>query len=377
MSALDGATVADVLEPADAEAVAATLRSQGEAGGSVVPLGAGRHLALGNPPERVDAFLSTRNLAGIETFLPGEGVCRAGAGTTLGELRRAAADADMEIPLDGPDAATLGGALAAASVGPRSHVWGRARDAVLGLDVALASGELSRCGGRVVKNVTGYDLAKLYTGSHGSLGVITAAWLRLRPRPETTQVRRRAFDDAESALAAGARAARDATLRACVLVLGEDGSLAVAEWGGDGAAVAADAGSFGGEAVEGALLDELAERQWSDSCALRVRVAALATELGAVSAPLCAAGGRVLVHPGTGLVYASFDDASWQEGEQAALRAAASASGPLRFEVAPLELKRRRCVFGAPDAEVALFRSLKQRFDPDGALSRGRFAGRL
>jgi glycolate oxidase FAD binding subunit len=182
--ALDGVALAASLAPADAAEMGRALTEISAAGLVAIPRGGGRHLHLGNPPARADLCLSTHRLAGIEALEPAERVCRAAAGTPLAELRRAAASHAAEIPIDGPGDATLGGALAAASTGPRSHVFGRARDAVLGLDVVLGSGEVTRCGGRVVKNVTGYDLAKLYTGSLGSLGVITAAWLRLRPAPE-------------------------------------------------------------------------------------------------------------------------------------------------------------------------------------------------
>jgi glycolate oxidase FAD binding subunit len=178
---LDGVDIAATLSPRDGESLARAVAAVARAGLAAVPRGDGGHLGLGNPPSRADLFLSTLALSGVLAFEPAEGVCRAGAGTRLSELRRSVEAEGWELPLDGPGSATLGGALAAASVGPRSQGYGPARDAVLGLDVVLGSGERTRCGGRVVKNVTGYDLAKLYTGSFGSLGVIESAWLRLRP----------------------------------------------------------------------------------------------------------------------------------------------------------------------------------------------------
>ena len=102
----------------------------------------------------------------------------------LRDVREALAASGWELSLDPPGRdSTVGGCLAAASVGPRALGLGLPRDQVLGLTVSLASGERVRCGGRVVKNVTGYDLNKLYTGSFGSLGVIESAWLRLRAAP--------------------------------------------------------------------------------------------------------------------------------------------------------------------------------------------------
>ena len=138
------------------------------------------------PPPRADAVLSTERLVGIDEFDPSEGVCHVLSGTPLSELRERVAATGWELPLDPPGAgSTVGGCVAAASLGaPVLSGSEPPRDIVLGLEVALASGQRTRCGGRVVKNVTGYDLNKLYTGSFGALGVIEAAWLRLRPKPD-------------------------------------------------------------------------------------------------------------------------------------------------------------------------------------------------
>lgn len=374
---LDGRPIAATLAPPDADALSRALREINAAGLAAVPRGGGQHLRIGNPPARADLFLSTQRLDGVEVMEPAEGVCRAAAGTRLGELRRAAAVHGAELPIDGPDAATVGGALAAASVGPRSHVYGRARDAVLGLDVVLASGEATRCGGRVVKNVTGYDLAKLYTGSLGTLGVITAAWLRMRPEPETRQVRTRRFADTADAADAARTVARRGTVRVCALRWDGQGLLLVLELGGDAAAVSGDAEACGGEPADVAEIAALEAQQWQDCEGLRVRIAALPSQLEAVMQPLREAGGDLLVYPGPGLVYARFAAEAVDAGAAAARSAAAAASGPLRFEQAPAEWKRDHCVFGAREPEVALYRALKQRFDPSGALSPGRFAGRI
>src|SRR6266850_1996232 len=112
---------------------------------------------------------------------------------------------------------TLGGALATAALAPRALGFGRPRDVVLGCEVVLADGLRTRCGGRVVKNVTGYDMAKLYVGSLGALGVITGAWLRLAPKPAQLRVLQSDELDDASAVALGGLAARLATARSCLL----------------------------------------------------------------------------------------------------------------------------------------------------------------
>lgn len=367
---LDGVPLAATLTPGDGEALAAAVRALRRAGLAAVPRGGGQHLWLGNPPARADVFLSTQALRGVDAFEPAEGVCRAAAGTTVSELRETVAAGGWELPLDAPAAATLGGALASACIGPRSHGFGRARDAVLGLAVVLGSGERTRCGGRVVKNVTGYDLAKLYTGSLGSLCVIESAWLRLRPRPETTRVIARRLD-AGAACAHALAAARRPSARACALV---DGRELCVELAGDARGVAEDAAAIGGDAQDAGRIDALAALQW-ESGGIRFRIAALPSELAAVHEPLLRAGARTLAYPGLDLVYAWGDPADADALGRAVDDAARAASGPVRCEVAPAHLKRRRDVFGASADEVLLVRALKQRFDPGGVLSPGRLAG--
>ncbi|MGI9591971.1 MAG: FAD-binding oxidoreductase, partial [Myxococcota bacterium] len=178
---LDGVELSATLRPADGEALARVLSALGQAGLAAVLRGAGSHLGLGNPPRGAELFLSLERLPGVDELDEVEGICHVASGTPLSTLREKLATTAWELPLDVPG--TLGGCLAAARIGPRSLGFGLPRDVVLGLEVALGSGQRTRCGGRVVKNVTGYDLAKLYIGSLGSLGGIEGAWLRLRPRP--------------------------------------------------------------------------------------------------------------------------------------------------------------------------------------------------
>ena len=149
----------------------------------LIPFAGGTRVVLGNPPLRADVRLDLGALRGVLELDRSEGVCHVRGATPLSELREALAGTGWEVPLDVSDASTVGGALACNAVGPRTHGQGLPRDVVLGLSIAHASGKRTRCGGRVVKNVTGYDLNKLYTGSFGTLGVIVSAWLRLRPRP--------------------------------------------------------------------------------------------------------------------------------------------------------------------------------------------------
>jgi glycolate oxidase FAD binding subunit len=388
---VDGVAVGATLRPEGGEALAAALRAIADAGLAALPRGAGTHCGLGNSPRRADVLLSTAGLRGVDTFEPAEGVCHAAAGTPLAALRTAVTGEGWELPLDVPDdAATLGGALAVAAVGPRTQGYGPARDAVLGLEVALASGERTRCGGRVVKNVTGYDLAKLYIGSLGSLGVIEAAWLRLRPAPECVRALEVPPAALEEACAQGLAAARRSSVRACALLSQDSRELrGVLELAGDAPSVERDArwlaDELGAQAADPACLDAvgLVQRGAPESGGLRFRLALLPSALAAGAARLSAAGASLLLYPGVNLVYARFaldgpdDGPGAARAFDAAREVARAGSGALLCECAPPAAKRERDVF-APDPEaLRLMRSLKAQFDPGGVLNPGRFAGRL
>src|SRR5207247_2074887 len=133
--------------------------------------------------------VSTRDLAGITEYVPGDLTLTARAGTTLEDIRLATAAHDQWLALDpyGGDEGTLGATIATASAGPLSTSFGTPRDLMLGLEFVTGEGVVVRGGGRVVKNVAGFDLTRLLTGSWGTLGVITEVTLRLHARPEAEE----------------------------------------------------------------------------------------------------------------------------------------------------------------------------------------------
>jgi glycolate oxidase FAD binding subunit len=391
---IEGAKLELTLVPRGGEALARALRLLSELDLAVLPRGGGAHQELGNPPRRAAALLSTAALGGILELDAGEGVCRAGAGTPLAALRAAVNAEGWELPLDAPGAgATLGGVLACAAQGPRAQGFGRPRDAVLGLEVALATGERTRCGGRVVKNVTGYDLAKLYLGSLGSLGVIEAAWLRLRPRPGSVACLEAELPGPGAAgVGAALSAARRASARAAVLELAaaESPARLLVELAGAQASVARDArwleAELGAREVPPAALDSLRRPAPAPpgSSPLRLRLGARPSRLAQAAELLLGAGARVRAQPGLGILEASFalpagaDAGAALSALGAAERAAALSGGLALIEAAPLAVKAGRDVFGAQDpAVLALSRALKAQFDPRGVLNPGRFAGGL
>ncbi|MBB2912191.1 glycolate oxidase FAD binding subunit [Streptosporangium becharense] len=181
-----------VASPRDTGEVAALMRVSAARDLAVVPAGDRTKLDWGNPPERCDLLLDTRGLTFGDGLVvehsAGDLVARVSAGLALGTLNSMLAGSRQELALDGVPRAgtvggTVGGTLATATAGPRRFRYGTARDLLIGVTVVLADGTVARSGGAVVKNVAGYDLGKLFTGSYGTLGVITEATFRLHPVP--------------------------------------------------------------------------------------------------------------------------------------------------------------------------------------------------
>lgn len=163
--------------------------------------GAGTWLAAGRPVNAVDT-LSLGDDRGIVEYVPGDLTLTTRAGTPLADIEKATASERQWLPLDpwGGDGGTLGATLSTATSGPHSHAMGLPRDVVLGVEFVSGSGQIVRAGGRVVKNVAGFDLTRLMVGSWGTLGVITEATVRLRARPELTRTIAIAVSDSHVAL---------------------------------------------------------------------------------------------------------------------------------------------------------------------------------
>ncbi len=174
--------------PASEEEVASALRAASRAGEAVVFRGGGTRLELGAPAP-ADRVVELGGLSGVIEHHAQDLTVEAWAGTTVGALNRELAPHRQLLALDPPlpDRATLGGVIAAGDSGIRVVPGSRPRDLLLGLSAVLADGTLIRSGGRVVKNVTGYELTKLFTGSLGTLGAITRVTLRLHALPEASR----------------------------------------------------------------------------------------------------------------------------------------------------------------------------------------------
>ncbi len=195
--------------PASVEELSELLRLAARERWTLIPCGLGSKLGWTALPARADLLVSTRRLAGMLRHEPADGTLSARAGTSMQALReQARAGGHFLTPdMPAPSRATLGGTVAAGQSGPDRLRFGPVRHHVLGAQVLLSDGTLARSGGQLVKNVTGFDLHRLYTGSHGSLCLILEVALRLHPEPE-----HEAFLVAEAADAAGALALARAAL---------------------------------------------------------------------------------------------------------------------------------------------------------------------
>lgn len=175
--------------PADEEKVSKILTLAWEADLGVVPWGGGCHQSIGYPPSRYDLALDLTRLNRLLAHEPADMTATAQAGVRIGDLQRQLGKHGQFLPLDVPmpERATLGGVLATRLGGPLRCRYGTTRDLILGVRVAHADGTITKGGAKVVKNATGYDVTKLYLGSHGTLGIILEATFRLYPRPEMEQ----------------------------------------------------------------------------------------------------------------------------------------------------------------------------------------------
>ena len=368
--AVDGVLPKAAVLPPSAEATAEIIRYANTESLAVIPLGGCLHVGRGNLPARYDIGIDMTTLTGIGAYEPEDLTLTCQAGTTLGELRRATAAAGQMVGFDPeiPDWATVGGVLAADVWGPSRLSLGAPRDFTIGLRVITGDGLMTRAGGRVVKNVAGYDLCKLYVGSLGTLAVITEATFKVQPLPKATQGASYTFVSATQACrVANAALMAGLSLRSAVVTRDDGGWVLRMGLAGTTAAVERSAVEIAALAGGRDRGQETGDRPRSEGGVIAVRVSTLPSRLPALLEGL-PAGVDCEAYPTLGVVRARLRD---NEHLTSML-----ALGGL-IESAPAEVKRDVDVFGAEPSSLALMRKLKAEFDPNGVLSPGRFVGQL
>lgn len=398
-----GGSISHRLEPESGEAIAESLKILQAHEEPVLVAGGMTKLESMNPVRDTRILLSCRGLSGIDELDAEDGVVRARSGTPLAEMAAAADRAGWLLPLDPPgEGGTLGGALATGMCGPRRRGFGAVRECVLGLETVLGSGERTRCGARVVKNVTGYDMAKLYVGSFGTLAVIEGAWLRLQPKPRSTRSLALSPSRGDEPFALALEAARRTSARAVALVsadlassepgLGPTPELdarwkLMVEFSGDEAVTREDAEWLGGRGPSVPLgpeaIDALGGLQASkEERTLRARIHLLPSALRIVCERLQQAGLRLVVYPEPAVIYAFFEpeagaDPSWLPAKLAVIEeVTARLAAPWVVESLPAWGYAAHDVFMGGFA-TPLMETLKGRFDPGRILNRGCLIGVL
>jgi glycolate oxidase FAD binding subunit len=406
-TAVDGVPVGRVARPGSVSEAGQVLAAATADGLAVTFVGGASKLGLGNPPERSDLIVSTERLDQVLEHAAGDLVVQVQGGARLADLQAALAPAGQWLALDPPESgATVGGVVAANASGPRRLRYGTVRDLIIGITVVLADGTVARAGGKVVKNVAGYDLAKLFCGSLGTLGLVAEATFRLHPLPAAAAVVTLEVDTPQRVGAAVGPLLRSALEPSAVELAWPDwqlpGRLTVVFEGirpgveAQAAACAELLGRVGTAAVAGpgetdAALDTLGVRPF-EKADVGVKVTCPPADLAAVLEDLRAGPspwlGPVHAHAGTGVLWVASD---FGEGEleasggrmvpalagavTAARERLAALGGSLVLVKAPPELKRAVDAWGPAGDAVGLMRRVKERFDPDRRLSPGRFVG--
>ncbi len=395
---LDGVRPRFVATPGSVGEVSELLRLAGSSRWSVAPAGSGTKRGWGNPPTSLDLVLNTRRLDRMIEHSEGDLVVSAEAGMTLDSLQTHLEGAGQMLALDPEDTdSTLGGLIAANASGPRRFRYGTVRDLLIGITIVLADGTVAKSGGKVVKNVAGYDLGKLFTGSLGTLGVIVGATFRLHPRPATSRLVKTDVGDAEAVGAALRRILRSSLVPSAINLLadkdtiGQIGILFEGIEPGAEAQAKTAAGLLQGDRDPSVFRGEAAMERWRDlaesspeDAPVTLKVTCLPAELPDVlkrvneAAKRCRMTTRVRGQIGNGvlLVGLSVDETSQVVEMVTDLRNFAHEGSVVVLE-APVEVKRRIDTWGSVGDALPLMRKVKEQFDPAGVLNPGRFVGRI
>jgi len=401
---IDGLTAQRRIAPTSADELAAALHAADLDGQAVAPVGGGTQLDLGLPPARLDVAIDTTGLDRVVEYEPADLTITVEAGIRFATLQSLLEEQGQFLALDPPAEAeaTLGGLIATNASGALRFAYGTARDLVIGTRVANPDGALTRSGGRVVKNVAGYDLNKLYIGSLGTLGVIVELSLKLAPIPPAEAAVIAQFADLD-----GVRGVLNAVVHSplsplAVELLGPEASraaglpaekLVVFRVGGYVQAVERQVrdlsellAQHGGQRVE------VAETAWAALIASRVAALRRPIVLKA-AAPISAAttlvnlletrlqGLEPLVwsHAGNGIAFAACN-APADAGVLLETRrevAGLGGNASLVVQKCPTEYKLAVDVWGDPGSSLPLMRALKDKLDPHRTLNPGRYVGGL
>ena len=344
--------------PSSAEELASKLQEAAAQKLAVVPVGGGRASRMGDPLDRCDLELHTTRLDRVLEHSQADMVVSVEAGITLEALQGELGKAGQFLPLDpfNSPGHTIGGLLASGWTGPLRMRFGSPRDYLIGIRVALPDGKLATGGGRVVKNVSGYDMMKLHYGALGSLGVIVAASFKVFPKPlhDVTVGSTDGWDAALEAL--------KLEVTPAALDVDSKGQV-IARYMGSPDAIKRVVAELGWRSVTPTVWGEHSRsgpERWARIAAPKDRLRGLMEGLH-----------EWWASPAVGVAYWAIDvDAATVKEIRARAEAA---GGTLVMLSAPDEFMREVGAWGTPPATLPIMKRLKSAFDPDGVLNPGRF----
>jgi glycolate oxidase FAD binding subunit len=384
-------------EPADEAELSQALDYARQAGMLVAGRGGGTKLDWGTAPRAIDLAISTARFNRILEYAPDDMTVTVEAGVTIAQLQSTLSVHGQRLALDPlwPERATAGGVVATNDSGALRLRYGGIRDLILGITVVLPDGTIATSGGKVVKNVAGYDLPKLMSGALGTLGIISRAVFRLHPLPQSSQTLSFAFPDCESAnrfllaIADSMVVPTGLQMRTCAAGTVE----ADVRIDGIAAGIAAQtetvcklAGKVYPIEPEGDPW-QAREKIWSVAesagiLACIVKLSVLPAQLSSTAAFVRGALGERaawrLLMQSTGLAWLRVDAAESPAVADfiSSLRSfLAPTGGTAVLLKAPAALRQKVDVWGDAGSALALMKRVKEQFDPRGVLNRGRFVG--
>jgi glycolate oxidase FAD binding subunit len=395
---IDGQRLTRVERPDTAVQLAEMLAAAAADSSGIAPVGGGSMLGLGNVSPSIDFAISTKSFNRVLMYEPTDLTLSVEAGATLAEVQSALGEHGQWLPIDAPnpERATIGGLIATAISGPRRLGSESFRDLLIGISVAHPSGTVTKAGGLVVKNVTGFDMMRIYLGSLGTLGVIVSANFKTLPRPRVERTLVVSVASLEASLELSTRILRSRVRPVALEIIQQDDSIwlvaariegrsgAVEILTGDAIALAGDLTieHLDGEASaswwqEYVNREPVGDRTMGSSIRANCRprsVGTLATAAFESLSNLDIA--RMRLSPGLGEVRMHVPDNALDQASFAGLR---NALKPVAENISLVsgdpELKQGIDIWGETPSTIDVMSALKEQFDPSRVLNPGRFAG--
>lgn len=407
--AFDGIVPRIVVLPISVQQVQDILRLASEKGYSVIPAGSGTKLSIGNVSEKCDIVLALTRLNSVVEYEPADLTVTVEAGISLADLQTELAKNRQFLPMNPPyaDRCTIGGIVAANASGPLRLRYGTARNQVLGLRVVHANGTVVKSGGKVVKNVAGYDLNKLYIGSYGTLGIITEVTLKLSPLPTRQAIIASQFQTIHDGVKTGLSVVSSQTLPTFVslsvnypleqfcehkptLIIGFGGEPETVTWQLNSIQTLLEQnGADGVQIVEDKSHDSICneiQKFPNDVSELEnviVKVNLKRTDIANYLDENLEDTYMAMVLLGNGVIYFKIPICAGADLQQLMntltqmRQCAINVGGNLIIEAAPPELKRLIDVWGPIGSTLNLMKQIKAKFDADTLLNSGRFVSSI